>query len=257
MFYIITEDRNSARQFWECVAETFLTQDKFELVELLKGSDGQYVAGNRTLVNQIHRLFPRLKAGDTLFVAFDNILDNSDVFDVAGFIENTAELCTAADVKFAFSTYYCFEEVYLSYDELVEMYGKGKNDGKMLAILKYVNQCIKSHIDYFEINNENIKYLIDKYQGAGKNREHFANVLLSEITTAIKPSGFKIIKREKALGRCWIKDCAVIQEELDNRAVNHICNTQCKYICKNQRAMDKFIDLKNKSYMKDDVVMFR
>ena len=67
--YIITEDSNSARDFWQCVAQTFRSVDSFLLVSFPIGSDGQTASGNTTLKAQVLSIFPKLQAGDKVFVA--------------------------------------------------------------------------------------------------------------------------------------------------------------------------------------------
>ena len=71
MLYIITEDSNSARDFWQCVAQTFRSVDSFLLVSFPIGSDGQTASGNTTLKAQVLGIFPKLQAGDKVFVAVE------------------------------------------------------------------------------------------------------------------------------------------------------------------------------------------
>ena len=72
--YIITEDSNSARDFWQCVAQTFRSVDSFLLVSFPIGSDGQTASGNTTLKAQVLSIFPKLQAGDKVFVTEDDLL---------------------------------------------------------------------------------------------------------------------------------------------------------------------------------------
>lgn len=75
--YIITEDSNSARDFWQCVAQTFRSVDSFLLVSFPIGSDGQTASGNTTLKAQVLSIFPKLQAGDKVFVAVDCVANNT------------------------------------------------------------------------------------------------------------------------------------------------------------------------------------
>lgn len=46
MLYIVTEDTNSARYFWECVAKTFKKQSEYKLVEINNFKVWRYTTGN-------------------------------------------------------------------------------------------------------------------------------------------------------------------------------------------------------------------
>ena len=56
--YIITEDSNSARDFWQCVAQTFRSVDSFLLVSFPIGSDGQTASGNMLNTCAFKVVFP-------------------------------------------------------------------------------------------------------------------------------------------------------------------------------------------------------
>ena len=66
MLYIITEDSNSARYFWECVAKTFRKSTEYIMVPLPKDAQGNNVGGNSTLNAQVSNIFKELKSGISL-----------------------------------------------------------------------------------------------------------------------------------------------------------------------------------------------
>ena len=80
--YIITEDSNSARDFWQCVAQTFRSVDSFLLVSFPIGSDGQTASGNTTLKAQVLSLFPKLQAGDKVAVSKLRFLSDGMPVDI-------------------------------------------------------------------------------------------------------------------------------------------------------------------------------
>lgn len=241
MLYIITEDSTSARDFWECVAETFRGPQNYVLVQPLNQT-----SGNTTLNAQVSNLFPKLKAGDTLLVAFDNI-GATKGFNSINFIRKVGQRCAKHSINFRFTSYYCFEELYLSYMELFNMISPNTNPITLNA-LKYVNKCIGNSIDYFSTNSA-IQDFINKHHGAGKNREHFANALLTEVAKTIK-GHFMITKAKGAFdgsAECWLRKCNDIQSKMNQKQAENICGKYCKYCCKNMNTRDKLMDLNNKS----------
>lgn len=109
MLYVITEDTNSARSFWNIVAKTFRGDDNYILVSLLKDKNGKEVGGNTTLENQVNTVLFSMNKSDELLIAFDYI-SNFSPFD---FIKNTHNKCKVLGITCKFTNYYCFEEVYL------------------------------------------------------------------------------------------------------------------------------------------------
>ena len=250
MLYIITEDSNSARDFWKCVADTFRGQGKYIMVALPKDARGNDVAGNTTLDSQVISVFPQLQSGDELFVVFDNVANNNG-FNVVNFINKVTSLCNSMGIKFKYTGYYCFEEVYLSYTELIRMYSNTMNkDIVVLNTLKYVFQNLQNGTDYYMKSNRYIEEFLRKCDGdAGKNREHFANQLLIEATKLIK-GHFKIIKTGRSFfnrGECWLMDCSSIQHRLKEQHRENMCNNQCDFCCKYSDTKDKLLDLEQHS----------
>lgn len=238
MTYIITEDSNSARDFWKIAADTFIGAGKYILEPIPAGG-----SGNTTLQLQVTNVFNKIQANDTLFVAFDNI-GNTNNFNPYNFLKTTIERCNRAHVNFKFTTYYCFEELYISYDELVRL----SNSHKDANIISFVSQCINSGIDYY--NDAKVQNYIQQCTNSIiTNREHLLNHLLIEATKCIK-GHFKILKRGQCFngtGECWVKDCVQIQNTMQPQQVSNVCNNQCQYCCNGKNTMDKLMDLNNKS----------
>ncbi len=244
MLYIITEDENSARDFFECVAYTFKNSNEFTLVPLITKN-----GGNTTLKEQVKSVLRYVNYGDKIMIVFDNIEDTTN-FVPAEFIKWLGIKCKEANVNYRITKYYCFEELYLSYDELIDMYVHLDKANKcVVEALKYVHYCINNNINYFN-DDSRIQNFVNMRKEAGVNREHFALQLLIKATEIIN-GYFRIIKQTGALknqGKCWIETCNDIQRDMMNEhKVHNICVKNCLYCCKNKDTKDKLIDLNNRS----------
>lgn len=238
MIYIVTEDQNSARDFWRIVADTFLGSDNYVLEPLPVGG-----GGNTRLQEQITNVFTKIKSGDSLFIAFDNIA-NTKNFVPSDFISKTSARCTKVGVNFQYTTYYCFEEIYLSYEEFVKLSCNYKD----IDVVKVVNQCINNAKDYYR------DQIVESFMKRNcdinlSNREQFLNYLLVESSKMIYGC-FQITKSGKCFDKnaeCWVKDCVQIQERMTEQHYRNLCNQQCQYCCKGKLSKNKLIDLKEKS----------
>lgn len=252
MLYIITEDSNSARAFWELAAKEFRGSKNYVLVPLLKEENGKQVGGNTTLENQVNELLPKIKRGDELFVVFDYISNTSN-FIPGDFIISTYQKCKNAGIDFKFTSYYCFEELYLSYIELYNMINNNKTKTIIINTLKFIQDSIKNGGSYFNIKYKQIIDFIDFYgKDSGKNREHFANALLISITQLLD-GRFKIIKSGDCFynqGACWLLNCDDVRKLMSNKhEINSICDNKCKFKCKDCTTREKLIDLNNNSML--------
>ncbi len=247
MYYLVTEDENSARDFWSIVISTYVKSGEYEIEPLQKGK-----GGNTTLRRQVQSVMNRAKSGDVLFVALDNV-DNNRYFNTSDFILNTYAQCNAKGVTFRYTEYYCFEEIYLSYSEVIRM-----SNSKYKCTLEYVRNCMESRKDYFNNwgRNESMKEFIGQYADKNINKERFANLLLVEVTNSI-PGHFRISKRHNVFnsrGECWLHSCDDVRNKLTEggknlRAMN-VCNNQCTYYCKGCDTRSKIRDLNVKSVIK-------
>lgn len=139
MLYIITEDSNSARDFWEYAVGVYRNKGTYTMVPLSGGT-----GGNTTLKEQISKTFSIIKPNDELFLVLDNI-GNTKRFNSYDIINNTAFRCQKLGIRFTYTKYYCFEELYLSYSEVLKLTGS-----KYIDTLRYVHKCINNGIEYFE-----------------------------------------------------------------------------------------------------------
>lgn len=252
MFYIITEDSNSARVFWDYAVKTFKGEKEYKLVPFLLGKDNKESSGYSTLDDQVENLIYSINRGDELLIAFDNIADTYN-FNPANFISKTISNCNELGIKVSFTSYYCFEEVYLSYDELLRLNRLKGVDEKIRNTLEFVQKCLLNGENYFRYEYDCIRDFI-KYNptDAGSNREHFANQLLIEVTKSIKGK-FKIIKSGECFynqGACWILNCDDVKKLMINQyEVDNVCKCKCKFKCKECTSKEKLLDLNNHSML--------
>lgn len=252
MLYIITEDSNSARVFWDYVANTFRGKDAYKMVAFLQGKDGKESSGNTTLYNQLKVLLPKISSEDEIMIVFDNIV-KANRFDSYTFLKYIRSLSENYGVNIKYTDYYCFEEVYLSYSEL-ERLSKDNRDVVINAI-KFVRNCLLNGVNYFDIKYKQIIEFIDFYgKDSGKNREHFANALLISITQLLD-GRFRIIKSGDCFynqGACWLLNCDDVRKLMRNEyEVNSVCSNKCKFKCKNCTTKEKLIDLNDNSITAD------
>lgn len=222
MLYIVTEDEGSGFQFWKSVADNLLINQRNITLTTSKG-----VANIPQILKRLN-----LKLGDTLLLAVDAVYDNSsasikDIFELALLI------CHRAQARLIRTTYYCFEEVFLSYDYLTSMCSKQADDIDR-ELIKIVQNCIYNQENYAQLGvlNENILPTSIKATGS---REKLAKALLSYIT--FKMAGmFKIVSG--ALGRCWIDSCDDLRQRKSKILTSQYCS-KCRYKCKENTAISK------------------
>lgn len=248
MLYIITEDSNSARVFWEYAAKTFRGEGEYEIVSFLRGKDGKPSSGNTTLSNQLEALLPRVNSKDEIMIVFDNIV-KANIFDTYTFLKYIRSLSQSSGINIKFTSYYCFEEVYLSYSELERL--NESNRDVVINSIRFVRNCLLNGIDYFDLRYKQIIDFIDFYgKDSGKNREHFANALLISVTQLLD-GRFRIIKSGDCFynqGACWLLNCDDVRKLMKNEyEVNSVCRDKCKFKCKDCTTKEKLIDLNDNS----------
>lgn len=254
MLYIITEDSNSARTFWDYVASTFRGDINYKLMPFLLGKDGKRASGNTTLWDQLEHFVNNNKDKEAeLLLVFDSISGSTN-FNSKSFVKDAINLCHMHSITLKIPTYYCFEEIFLSYSELSRMLvtSTKKKPEELVNVIEYVQEKLINNENYF-IANKKIKEYIDYMNKRGviiKNRERFANILLTDITNRIGYGWFRVVKSGNAfdtVARCWIKSCEEIGVNLSENEKYNICDNKCNYICKGMNTKEKLLDLDKKS----------
>lgn len=271
MLYVITEDTNSGRDFWSVVFETLLNPTEYELVDFntALSSTGKIVpvCGNCALDGLVDKALQKAKQGDALFVAFDSIgtsirintkTGKKEKFDSGDFINNTSQKCKMMGVDFYVTSYYCFEEIYLSYIEVENIVATDSNKPQLAGVLKYVRECINNHSEYYDRNRPEVQSVIQLRRDAQKNKEHFADALLYQATYAIKTGRFTISKEASKPLMCWIRDCQELSKVgKQNRKypTQYDCDN-CVFKMKGCNTIDKLIDLNNNSLIGKTSITF-
>ena len=208
MLYIVTEDETSALDFWKVVAHVYKPQGDYRFIKNQHG-------GNRTLDSKLNMLLKITKKDDEILLIFDNITE------VAGFSSNdliTKYLikCRELGVKFRFIGYYCFEEVILSDDELIDMCDSGDKE-----LITFINDCIRNRHDYYNSDNPiMVNYLNNLYNNGRKisTREKLANHIIVSITKKLK-GNFIVSKKDSkcfssGCGKCWLIGCNTVRSNI-------------------------------------------
>lgn len=250
MVYVVTEDSNSARYFWKIVFDTF-HKGRYELLTLPTDKFGVVHGGNTTLDKQIQILTGKLLPGDKVYVAFDSVVESKS-FSTFKFLSRLQRISAELKVDVAVTTYYCFEELYLSYIEIITQYESlASYNDVVLKALKFVHNKLMADENYFNTDEDCIRDFISTYKrDSGANREHFANALLLVVTKSLS-NWFHISKHGNCCdmsgaGRCFLLGCKDIQSTMNEKHIEHQCSI-CKYTCRNMSTVEKLLDLEQKS----------
>lgn len=152
--------------------------------------------GNKHLENKYREIRDSLKSGDRLILFFDNVekIDGKLVIDL---LLDIKTFCQEKGVVFRYTTYYCFEELFLSYRGLFSIIDIRDNDLK--NSLSSLQTSIISGDNYF---NKDLSfwynYLKDN-KGAFKTREKLSSAILFKLLSSAK-GAFKITKA--GIGAC-------------------------------------------------------
>ena len=223
MLYIIIEDSNSGYEFWEIVFKSFLKSDEY----IIKSA-----AGNQSLIRLFKDTLDICRdLGDSILIVFDNIDDTSS-FNPGNFVSYCKDCCEDKGVRFYFSDFYCFESIFLSYKEMLNMTANCKADIK--KSIEYVNAAINQGIGYWESTDEVIDEFLDVNRISAKNREHFESELLSIATHSIGYGYFHIKKSSFYRGKCWLRKCNDIQVSMNPLVCEKDCGTKCNSKNKNK-----------------------
>ncbi|SES28788.1 hypothetical protein SAMN04487884_12712 [Butyrivibrio fibrisolvens] len=243
MIYIITEDSKSGYDFWKIVFETFLDSDDFEII---------VAAGNRFLQKCFNDTLDRCcDLQDSILLIFDNIDDTSN-FNPGNLIEYCKESCEEKGVRFYFSDFYCFESIFLSYKEMLNMTSDCKPVIK--DTIEYVNEAINQGFGYWDSTDDIVDNFLDQYGSEAKNREHFEAELLSIATRGIGFGQFHIEKSTFNKGKCWLYRCADIQSTMNSYVRDKDCDTRCRYTNKNMDTLAKLNDIFDNSILKESQI---
>lgn len=264
MLYVVAEDIGSARTFWLNVIDNTKCKGNYIVSDTYINKNGVTITdvngGKDVLKYKVDYLFNNsLSKYDTLFIILDSIGENfSDDMSSFDFIDNTAEKCKNRHINLITTAYYCFEEVFISYDEIESMYKslvdkKGNNiaNKDIIATLDYIKTKLSSDEEYYDINCKYIQNAISLFNTQLKyNREQFAAALLEYITKQLY-GRFHITKGKTGF-ECMMLSCNEVRQCISNSMLNRgkknisitnyiniLCNNKCTYECKNCTSLDK------------------
>ena len=222
MFYFLCEGEKGKAEytFIKNVINEFHNQETYEL--LAAGGSNHIQEDVDWLINNT------LRAGDVFILFFDNVEDINGVV-VADLLDDWRISCDERGVTFRHTTYYCFEELFLSYIGLVDMLSlkyvgcKKELHNLQMLLLSGQNYWEESDLSFWVNMFPNLK--------SATTREQFSARLLTLLTNNMR-GNFRITKA--VVGLCWIKDCSNLQSvsQISKRVSSDRC-ASCKYDCKN------------------------
>lgn len=237
MYYIICEgeENKSEYKFVKAVVTLYANNKPFSILA---------AGGYDNLINLISSLDGKLKCGDYVILFFDNVGDDIKVghIPVVNLLGVLDKLCNDACCVFRYTTYYCFEELLLSYTRLQDMCIKLSK--KELEEFKLLQDDMISGKNYYSILRNSDKYdnLLRKLNcfeiSKGRiNRENLSFQLLKRISGSMLNT-WKVSKSD--IGSCWISDCS------NEGFMEYMCQ-KCKYALSGCLLKQKIEDLDKNS----------
>lgn len=175
-------------------------------------------------------------SGDIFILFFDHVesIGHSLVIDI---LLNIQEECLQKRVVFRYTTYYCFEELFLSYTGLFNLI---KVDDDTYKEVKVIQENIISGKNYFRNDISFWTKKVQHRQGVLKTREKLSSYICNDLLNTSN-GDFKLSK--DFIGSCWITDCCNTYLHKD------VC-AKCDYIKKESTFKDKLEDFEKKSVSK-------
>lgn len=233
MQYILCEDSGSGFLFFQCIRDIYSSKTECDVITSY---------GNTNYRDCLENLKTVLKDGDTLILAFDSVEVEKN-FNPRNIINSAQYFCEKNNIHLYYTTYYCFEELFLSYKYLTGMFYDGnynKNDKEIWGkILQYICDSIYAMEDYYNKNDELVKYVISIIPKADKTKEKFTKAIMTHISGSIC-GDFKIY--DGKFGGCWARSCDSIV--MNNKVYR--CST-CNSRFKGKNSKEKINELESNS----------
>ena len=157
-----------------------------------------YCGGNINIDGNLNIIYNSCKIGDRIVLFFVKIESINGV-SIKDIISNYKNIFNSKGVLFRYTTYYCYEELYLSYPKLLDMINVKYKD--LISKIQVELLSNRNYLDSISIDN-----IIELFKSDISNltREELSSAILSMITQGIS-GNFNILK--KYIGDCWINDC--------------------------------------------------
>lgn len=199
MIYLVCEDEGSGYIFWKAVVREFCGENVVCSTSRGIGS----------LIRKVEEL--KLTDKDCLIVAYDNC-GGPDIIDIS---EKLISMHIKQGFKLIRTTYFCFEEMVLSFERLVDFIGRENISSRLIDLIDTMQKC------------SNISELIDKraiYKDIIRTDCTLENTYSEVLKLVTSLSKRQITVDKSKIGACWIRDCHRIN------GYGYICGS-CVYSC--------------------------
>ena len=230
MFHFLCEGSEGKAEyaFINFVIDEFWSGEKYTLIS---------ADGNKNIKICFYEILDSFQIGDTFILFFDSVetIDDYFVYDLLDFIRTE---CNSLGVYFRYTTYYCFEELFLTYDDLTNMLSIDNVYKNALIELRI--SIINNTFDFADKKKLEVWRPLFGNEGfnsrVNSTREQFMTSLCSILLTKV-PGRFRLSKSK--IGDCWTKSCTCVKR-------GNFCNS-CKYSCKNTSFRFKLASLDSNS----------
>ena len=220
MIYILCEDSGAGFNFYRKISNIYATESRCKVIPS---------NGNGNYKKELRKIKYLLQKDDTLILTFDNI-ETRNSFNSKNILDNAKLICENKKVRLYYTTYYCFEEIFLAYAYLNYMFYKGsyhyEDKNIWIKLLNYIYISLQNETEYYTKNNSLVEYAKSKINKANKNKENFAKAVLTYISGSIR-GDFKI--HGSNLGKCWLENCGSINMPNKEYRCNN-CIARFKYL---------------------------
>lgn len=208
--------------------------------------------GNVGLIREFKtKIVPLFQAGDVFALFFDSV-ESIHGIPTEDLLDEINNICESHKVKFFHTSYYCVEEIFLSYSVFLAMTIQKLtqvDDAEYGHMLQFVYKHINSEADYYRLADNCIPLKQFILERKLYTREQCSKALCYSIA----PKLGRLYGITKAyLGDCWIKDCSSIRA---TRKGSIRCS-DCSYVDKYELFYDKFKYMQTNSVLKFGMSFF-
>lgn len=224
------EKGKSEYQFIQRIIDEFRTSEQYTLTA---------VGGNEGISQAFLELSNQFKAGDIFILFFDHV-ETIAGRTVPVILQEIREICKNKSVHFRYTTYYCFEELFLSYEGLDDLIVPKLH--KCIIELVKIREDIRSGKKDYRMRFD-YKFWIDLFPNlaSAKTREQLSARLLVELLLSTN-GRFRVNK--SSVGECWLYSCSILEKD---KVINYRICEKCTYCCKGCAFRDKLADLDSRS----------
>lgn len=192
--------------------------------------------GNRGILRTFNEMYLDFKNGDTFILFFDSVetICGSLVSDI---LHGISKKCSDINVNFRYTTYYCFEELFLSYPCFLDIVNVSE---EFLRELEKVQSMLLNKQNYYREDLSFWNSYFKDQSGALKTRECLSASICS---CASKTAKGHFLINKNSIGVCWISDCG------EAKINENVCK-QCRYSLKDCTFREKLTSIDSTSVSK-------